>query len=188
VSYCAAVRQGSTAACHVEYHDTEYGFPASSDVVLFERLILEINQAGLSWTTILNKRQGFRLAYAGFDLATVAAFNDEDCARLMADPGIIRNRLKINAAIVNANAALRLIEEFGSLQGWLDAQHPLTPEGWAKVFKKNFVFTGGEIIREFLLSTGYISGAHDEDCPVYRKILKLKPRWKQTTVSRELRQ
>lgn len=180
MSYCAAVRQGSTELCHVDYHDTEYGFPTRSDTALFERLILEINQAGLSWTTILKKREGFRNAYAGFEIAVVAAFDEGDRMRLMGDASIIRNRLKVNAAIENASRCLRLIEEHGSLAAWLDSLHPLTPEAWGKVFKKTFVFTGGEIVREFLLSTGYITGAHDDDCPVHRHILTLGPPWKLT--------
>jgi DNA-3-methyladenine glycosylase I len=177
MSYCAVVRDVKTDRCHLVYHDTEYGFPLRDDNELFERLILEINQAGLSWTTILKKRDGFRAAYAGFDIGKVAAFGDRDRERLMADASIIRNRLKINAAIANANSALRLIAEHGSLAAWLDRLHPLTTGEWAKVFRKAFVFTGGEIVREFLLSTGYLPGAHDEDCPVYGQIAALAPPW-----------
>jgi DNA-3-methyladenine glycosylase I len=173
MSYCAAIRQGGLDPCHAIYHDTEYGFPVRSDNVLFERLILEINQAGLSWTTILKKRSGFRKAYADFDIATVAAFSEADQARLMADAAIIRNRLKVKAAVTNANTCLRLIREHGSLAAWLDGLHPQTPEDWAKIFKKTFVFTGGEIVREFLLSSGYLPGAHDEDCPVHHQIQSL---------------
>jgi DNA-3-methyladenine glycosylase I len=171
------VRDVKTDPCHLAYHDTEYGFPLRDDNELFQRLILEINQAGLSWTTILKKREGFRAAYAGFDIGKVAAFGDEDRKRLMADASIIRNRLKINAAITNANTALRLIGEYGSLAAWLDRLHPLTIGEWAKIFKKTFVFTGGEIVREFLLSTGYLRGAHEEDCPVYGQIAALSPPW-----------
>ncbi len=180
MSYCDVVRQASIDPCHVVYHDTEYGFPTRSDTALFERLILEINQAGLSWTTILKKREGFRNAYAGFDIAAVAAFGEHDRERLLADASIIRNRLKVNAAISNANTALRLIAEHGSLAAWLDGLHPLTLEEWGKVFKKTFVFTGGEIVKEFLQSTGYVAGAHDESCPVYKKILKLRPAWRES--------
>lgn len=169
------VRDPETDPCHTLYHDTEYGFPERRDNGLFERLILEINQAGLSWTTILKKRAGFSAAYAGFDIVRVAAFGEQDRERLLGDAAIIRNRLKINAAIANANAALRLIEEHGSLAGWLDALHPQNPEAWVKVFKTTFLFTGGEIVREFLVSTGYLPGAHDEDCPVRQKIALLRP-------------
>jgi DNA-3-methyladenine glycosylase I len=174
MSYCKAIRTGNLDPLHVTYHDTEYGFPVRSDEVLFERLILEINQAGLSWTTILKKRAGFRAAYAEFDIGKIAAFRERDRARLMADAGIIRNRLKINAAIENAAVALRLIAEHGSLAQWLDVQPCSSLPEWVKLFRKTFQFTGGEIVNEFLLSTGYLPGAHDKDCPVYR-LLQRKP-------------
>jgi DNA-3-methyladenine glycosylase I len=93
---------------YLAYHDEEWGRPVHGDTVMFERLSLEGFQSGLSWLTILRKRENFRAAFAGFDLAAVAAFGDADLARLMADPGIVRNRAKINAVIVNARAALRL--------------------------------------------------------------------------------
>ena len=162
---------------HTDYHDHQYGFPLASDDELFERLILEINQAGLSWETILKKQASFRLAYAEFRIAQVACFGDADVARLLADAGIIRNRLKVAAAIDNAQRVLELQKEHGSFAAWLDGHHPLTREEWTKLFRKTFRFTGGEIVHEFLLSTGYLPGAHDEDCTVGRKILRLKPRW-----------
>jgi len=165
LSYCAAVRQG-TDPWNTHYHDTEYGFPLATEDELFERLILEINQAGLSWLTILKKRDGFRRAYDNFQIAKVAAYGDADRARLLADAGIIRNRLKINAAIENA----RRMQAMGSFRNFLDAHHPLDRAGWTKLFKKTFVFTGGEIVNEFLVSTGYLPGAHDPDCPVYQQI------------------
>jgi DNA-3-methyladenine glycosylase I len=177
MSYCAAVRAANTDPCHLRYHDEEYGFPLRHDGELFERLMLEINQAGLSWTTILKKREGFRAAYSGFNIAKIAEFRENDRDRLLADASIIRNRLKVNAAIANANIALRLIGTHGSLAAWLDGMHPQSPENWTRIFKKTFVFTGGQIVREFLLSTGYLPGAHDEDCPVYGKILALAPPW-----------
>lgn len=162
---------------HGPYHDTEYGFPVRGDDALFERLVLEINQAGLSWLTILRKREGFRRAYDGFRLERVAANGEEDRARLLADPGIVRNRLKVDAAIENARRILRLREEHGSFAAWLDAHHPLQREEWRKLFKRTFVFTGGEIVNEFLVSTGYLPGAHRESCPVYARILALGPPW-----------
>jgi len=164
-------------AVHTEYHDRHYGFPIQSDDELFGRLILEINQAGLSWETILKKEASFRAAYAGFQIARVARFTDADVARLLADAGIIRNRLKVAAAIDNAQRLLVIQREHGSFQAWLDAHHPLTREAWTKLFKKTFRFTGGEIVHEFLLSTGYLPGAHDDDCPVGRRVRRLKPRW-----------
>jgi DNA-3-methyladenine glycosylase I len=157
---------------HVHYHDHEYGFPIREDNALFERLVLEINQAGLSWTTILRKQQGFRQAYDGFVLEKVAAYGPKDEERLLADAGIIRNRLKVKAASENARRILAIRESHGSFAAWLDAHHPREKQDWVKLFKKTFVFTGGEIVGEFLLSTGYLPGAHDEDCPVFRKIQK----------------
>src|SRR5512143_337082 len=161
------------------YHDTQYGFPIHDDNLLFERLILEINQAGLSWITILKKAENFRKAYHGFDIARVAKYGEKDRARLLADPGIIRNRLKINAAIVNAQKIGELQLECGSFEKWLDMHHPRSKDEWTKLFKKTFVFTGGEIVNEFLMSTGYLPGAHHAGCPVHKKIARLKPAWMQ---------
>ena len=95
----------------------------------------------------------------------------------MADAGIIRNKLKVNAAVENAKRIQALSREFGSFRGWLDSHHPLTKEEWTKLFKKTFVFTGGEIVNEFLMSTGYLPGAHDVECPVYKKVASLRPAW-----------
>jgi len=159
------------------YHDTQYGFPLNDDNLLFERLILEINQAGLSWITILKKADNFRKAYDGFAIETIANYGEEDTARLLVDAGIIRNRLKVNAAIVNAQKVLALKEEYGSFKGWLDANHALSKDEWIKLFKRNFVFTGGEIVNEFLMSMGYLAGAHDESCPIYKKVASLRPAW-----------
>lgn len=162
---------------HAYYHNHEYGFPVSDDAVLFERLILEINQAGLSWELMLKKRDNFRAAYDGFDIAKVAAYGEKERTRLLNDAGIIRNRLKVDAAIENAKRILVLAEEHGSFAGWIAAQHPLPKEDWVKLFRKTFKFTGGEIVGEFLMSIGYLPGAHREDCPVYRKIARLNPPW-----------
>jgi DNA-3-methyladenine glycosylase I len=159
------------------YHDTEYGYPIEKDNLLFERLIFEINQAGLSWITILKKAENFRKAYDGFDVAVVAGYGESERARLLADAGIIRNKLKVNAAIENARRILELRKEHGTFRGWLDAHHPLSPEEWTKLFKKTFVFTGGEIVREFLVSTGYLPGAHEQSCPVHGKIASFQPAW-----------
>lgn len=162
---------------HGPYHDTEYGFPVSGDDVLFERLVLEINQAGLSWLLMLKKRDAFRAAYAGFDVDTVADFGEGDRARLLDDAGIIRNRLKVDAAIENARRIRTLRDQYGSFHGWLDAHHPLDKAEWVKLFKRTFKFTGGEIVGELLMSTGYLPGAHRSDCPVYREIAALQPPW-----------
>ncbi len=159
------------------YHDTQYGFPLQDDNLLFERLVLEINQAGLSWITILKKADHFRKAYHGFNIAKVAKYGENDVTRLLNDAGIIRNRLKVNAAIVNAQKILELQKESGSFRNWMDSHHPLTKDEWTKLFKKTFVFTGGEIVNEFLMSTGYLAGAHEESCHVYKKVASLRPAW-----------
>ncbi len=164
-------------ALHAPYHDGEYGFPARDEAVLFERLILEINQAGLNWGLMLQKREGFRAAYDGFDVARVAAYGERDVARLLADAGIIRNRLKVAAAVHNAGVVLGLRASHGGFAQWLDAHHPLDKADWVKLFKKTFRFTGGEITGEFLMSLGYLPGAHREDCPVHARILALRPPW-----------
>ena len=174
MSYCAAAVDHPW---HGPYHDHEYGFPVTGDDALLERLVLEINQAGLSWLTILKKREQFRRAYADFVVDRVAAFGEDDRARLLADAGIVRNRLKVNAAIENARRIQGLRETYGSFTGWLDAHHPLDRDEWRRLFKRTFVFTGGEIVNEFLVSTGYLPGAHEEQCPVYARALAAKPRW-----------
>ena len=173
-SYC---RAAFGHPVHGPYHDREYGFPASDENVLFERLVLEINQAGLSWLTILNKRPAFTAAYRGFDVDRVARFGARDVERLMADPGIIRNRLKVDAAVENARRIRGLRKSHGSFAAWLDAHHPRSKADWVKLFKETFRFTGGEITGEFLLSLGYLPGAHAPECPVHRRIARLRPPW-----------
>lgn len=162
---------------HGPYHDEEYGFPLTDDNLLFERLVLEINQAGLSWLTILKKKNAFHKAFHGFDVAKVAGFKDKDRERLLNDASIIRNRLKVDAAIANANSILDLQKDFGSFHAWLQHHHPLPKDEWVALFKKTFRFTGGEITGEFLMSTGYLPGAHHKRCPIYTKIEKLQPPW-----------
>lgn len=162
---------------HKIYHDKQYGFPIDDDDELFCRLVLEINQAGLSWTTILNKQEGFRKAYHNFSIKKVAAFKEKDIERLMNDAAFIRNRLKINAAIQNAKTIRLLQKQFGSFKNWLAQHHPKTKEEWTKLFKNTFTFTGGEIVNEFMVSTGYLPGAHDINCPVYKNVLTSKPAW-----------
>jgi DNA-3-methyladenine glycosylase I len=169
VSYCDFAHDHPV---HGPYHDNEYGFPVRNDDALFERLVLEINQAGLSWETILKKRAAFREAFAGFDIARVARFNARDRQRLLRNPGIIRNRLKIDAAIENAKRILAL----ESFAGWLDSHRGLSKDEWVKLFKKTFVFTGGEITGSFLMSIGLLPGAHEKSCPVYKRIARLATR------------
>ncbi len=176
-NYCSFVELLPKENVHRKYHDHEYGFPIESDDALFERLILEINQAGLSWETILKKKENFYKAYDGFNIKKVAAYKDSKITKLLADPGIIRNRLKIDAAIFNANAILQLQKEFGSFKNWIDKNHPMEKNEWVKLFKVHFKFIGGEIVNEFLMSSGYLPGAHSANCPVYKKVLKKKPAW-----------
>ncbi|MGQ0664329.1 MAG: DNA-3-methyladenine glycosylase I [Pseudomonadota bacterium] len=164
---------------HGPYHDREYGFPLADDSALLERLALEINQAGLSWLLMLKKREAFRRAFAGFATQRVARFGSRDETRLLSDPGIIRNRLKVRAVIENARRIRALARTHGSFAAWLALHHPCAKADWVKLFRKEFVFTGGEIVGEFLISTGYLPGAHRRDCPVYRRIAKLRPPWMQ---------
>jgi DNA-3-methyladenine glycosylase I len=163
---------------HGPYHDREYGFPTDDDRVLFERLVLEINQAGLSWLLMLKKRAAFQRAYHGFDIDRVARYGEKDRARLLVDAGIVRNRLKVNAAIENARRLQAIRASHGSFAAWIAAHHPRAKEEWIKLFRKTFTFMGGEVVGEFLMSIGYLPGAHAEDCPVYRRILKLDPPWR----------
>jgi len=169
---------------HGPYHDREYGFPIRKDAALFERLALEINQAGLSWLTILKKRQHFRVAFEGFDPDRVAKYGERQRNRLLADAGIVRNRLKIDAVIENARRLVVLRKEHGSFVAWLDGLHPLSREDWVERFRTAFVFTGGEITGEFLVSTGYLPGAHRRGCPVYQKVAAKNPPWMRARLAR----
>ncbi len=176
-SYCEAVLYMEEDNLHRLYHEHEYGYPLEDDNQLFGRLVLEINQAGLSWSTILKKKDNFFKAYDNFEIAKVAKYGVKERTRLLEDAGIIRNRLKIDAAIENAKVLIALQKEHGSFKNWLDMHHPKTKEEWVKLFKKTFRFTGGEIVNEFLMSTGYLPGAHIPSCKFYKKVLKLKPAW-----------
>lgn len=176
-SYCDAVLQMEADNVHRLYHDKEYGFPVIDDNRLFERLILEINQAGLSWTTILKKKDNFFKAFDKFDIDKVAAYKQKQVDRLLQNEGIIRNRLKIAATIENAKSIQELQNEYGSFKNWLDRHHPKTRLEWVTLFKKTFRFTGGEIVNEFLMSTGYLPGAHTINCPVYKTVLSAGPMW-----------
>jgi DNA-3-methyladenine glycosylase I len=172
MTYCEFVRSGNAHPVHVHYHNHVYGFPLTDDNELFERLVLEINQAGLSWEIILKKQNGFRAAYDEFKVNVVANYGDKEIERLLSDPGIIRNRLKVRAAINNARKIQELQAEFGSFSAWIERHHPQEKPEWVTLFKKNFTFVGGEIVGEFLMSCGYLPGAHDDDCPTLALILK----------------
>lgn len=177
MSYCAYCKDLPSVNVHKIYHDTKYGFPITDDNELFGRLLLEINQAGLSWDIILKKEQSFREAYSQFDIQTVANYTEQDRERLLSNPGIVRNRLKVNAAIYNAQQILSLQKEYGSFRNWLELQSFRTKEEGVKVFKKQFKFTGGEIVNEFLMSIGHLKGAHNEKCIIFEKVIKTKPQW-----------
>lgn len=180
-SYCDYIENlsdGLEKTLNKKYHDTQYGFPIHNDNELFGRLILEINQAGLSWNTILKKQESFRNAFDNFDIVKIANYKEKDINRLLNDSGIIRNRLKINAVIYNANVIIKLKQEYGSFEKWLESNHPKSKPEWVKLFKKHFKFVGGEIVGEFLTSIGYLKGAHKEDCPIYKTILSYNPKWK----------
>lgn len=137
MSYCSYIQTITDKDnLHKVYHDNHYGFPIEEDDELFCRLILEINQAGLSWNTILLKQENFRKAYNYFNIKKVAAYKEKDVERLLNDAGIIRNKLKVNAAVENAKAILLLQKEFGSFKKWLEHHHPKTKEEWVKLFKQ----------------------------------------------------
>jgi len=173
-TYCA-IAPGHPV--HDAYHAREYGFPQREEAVLFERLVLEIMQAGLSWELILKRREGLRAAFAGFDVDAVATMGPDDEARLLADAAIIRNRLKVAAIIENARRVQALRASHGGFAGWLDAHHPRDKAAWVKLFRATFKFTGGEIVGEFLMSLGYLPGAHAPDCPVHGQIVARNPPW-----------
>ncbi len=160
----------------IAYHDEEWGVPCHDDIELFERLALESFQAGLSWSTILNKREAFRAAFRGFEPRVVAAFDDTDRARLMADAGIVRNRAKIDATIGNAAAFLATAAEFGSFDAYLDsvvpspparlpdtatvadmqATTPLSDALSADLRRRGFRFVGSTIVYAFMQSVGLV--------------------------------
>jgi DNA-3-methyladenine glycosylase I len=174
-SYCSFVQDLPPDNVHRIYHDTEYGMPVTDDSALFELLLLEINQAGLSWNTILNKRENFRRAYDQYQITVIAGYGDTDKERLLRDAGIIRNRKKVEAAIHNAGVVLKLQKEYGSFHQWLQTNHPKTHAEWTSLFRKTFRFTGPEIVNEFLMSAGYLPGAHWPGCPVYPVMVKTNP-------------
>ena len=178
---------GPRAALMAAYHDDEWGVPVADDTELFERLILECFQAGLSWSTILAKREHFRAAFRGFDPTVVARFDDEDRARLLGDAGIVRNRAKIDAAIGNARAFLETVAEFGSFAAYLvavvpESRAPLgagatmadlaatTPgsDGLSRDLKgRGFQFVGSTIVYAFMQSVGLVDD-HLPGCFRYR--------------------
>ena len=162
---------------YVNYHDTEWGFPVTDDIRLFEKLCLEGFQAGLSWLTILRKRDNFRSAFAGFDFRQVAGFGDADVARLLDDAGIVRHRGKIEATINNASRALDLIDEFGSVASYVWRYEPsrsgpptdlpsITPESTAMskdLKRRGWRFVGPTTAYAFMQAMGLVND-HIEGC------------------------
>ncbi len=174
MSYCTYCKTLPNENHHRIYHDFHYGFPIDDDNELFGRLILEINQAGLSWDLILKKQDNFRNAFDNFEIEKIATYSNKKVEELVLDAGIIRNRLKINAVIYNAKVIIELQKEFKSFKNWIEFHQPKLKEEWVELFKKTFKFTGGEIVKEFLMSTGYLNGAHDDDCEILIKINNAK--------------
>ena len=166
---------------HGPYHDRQYGFPLTGDAALLERFSLEIFQAGLSWLIVLQKSEAIHDAFDGFDIERVAAYGDADVARLLENASIIRNRRKISAIVDNARVVRALGTEDGGFGAWLDRHHPLDLAAWVKLFKARFKFAGPEVVGEFLMSTGYLPGAHSAECPVYSRILACDPPWARQT-------
>ncbi len=173
----------ATTPAYVAYHDTEWGVPQHDDRVLFEFLVLEGAQAGLSWLTILNKRENYRRAFAGFEARCIARYGARDIARLLADPGIVRNRLKIAAAIRNAQATLKATQEFGSLDrylwsfvggrparnGWRSAREVPARTAASDAMsrdlrRRGFSFVGSTICYAFMQATGMVND-HLVTCP-----------------------
>jgi DNA-3-methyladenine glycosylase I len=179
---------GVSDPAYLAYHDEEWGVPSRDDRHLFEMLVLEGAQAGLSWSTILHKREGYRQAFAGFDVERVARFGDRDVERLLADPGIVRNRLKVTAAIENARGVLAVREERGSLADYLwefvggspivgrfrelGAIPAETDESRAMskdLKRRGFRFVGPTICYAFMQATGMVND-HVTSCFRFREL------------------
>jgi DNA-3-methyladenine glycosylase I len=172
----------------IAYHDAEWGVPLHDDRRLFEFLILEGAQAGLSWSTILNKRENYRRAFDGFDPAVVAGYGEEKVHALLLDPGIVRNRLKVSSAVTNAQACMKVQEQFGSLDAYLwqfvggkqkqnkwkslrevPARTPESDAMSKDLLKRGFRFVGSTICYAFMQATGMVND-HIVTCPRYRDI------------------
>lgn len=160
----------------ISYHDTEWGVPVHDDMKWFEHIVLDGAQAGLSWKTILHRREGYRKAFAGFDPAIVARYGEDKYLELLKDEGIIRNRLKIRSAISNARAFLKIQEEFGSFDAWIwkftdgkpvvnhwkslagiPASTPLSDLISKELKKRGFTFVGSTICYAFMQAAGLVN-------------------------------
>ena len=169
MSYCSYCREQEKDSIHRWYHDVIYGKMSKNDNELFGRLIMEINQAGLSWDIVLQKYDGIKKAYAQFEVQKVAQFESNEIALMMQNPQIIRHELKIRCIVYNAQQILQIQKEFGTFKKWILMNKQNSLDNWVKVFKKNFKFVGKEIVKEFLKSNGILNGAHDSNCPEYLK-------------------
>lgn len=182
-----------TDPLYVDYHDNEWGVPVHDDRQLFEMIVLDGAQAGLSWITILRRRESYREAFDNFDVRKVALYDDRKIERLLQDPGIIRNRLKVNSAVKNAQAFLRVVEEFGTFDEYiwgftghrtihnrwkaLSELPAKTPESDAMskdLKKRGFSFVGSTICYAFMQAAGMVND-HVNDCFRYREVKKLSP-------------
>ena len=185
---CPWCENSSLGKLYTDYHDHEWGVPVHDDRTLFEFLILEGAQAGLSWSTILNKRESYRTAFAGFDPAKVAKFSDEKTAELLLDAGIVRNRLKIHSTVINANAFLAVQKEFGSFDAyiWTFVGGKPKQNTWAAMTdvpakttqsdamskdlkKRDFKFIGSTICYAFMQATGMVND-HLLDCFRHKEV------------------
>lgn len=176
MSYCEFTKDLDENHLDKLYHDKRYGFPTENDDELFGRLILEINQAGLNWSLILKKEAAFYTAFDQFSIQKIAQYDERKIEELMQNAAIIRNRRKIVAVIYNAIQVLEIQKEFHTFSKWLDHHIGLSLDEWTKLFRKKFKFTGKLVVEEFLMSTSYLEGAHDKNCPIGNKINKVK--WK----------
>ena len=177
---------------YIAYHDTEWGVPLHDDRVWFEFLILEGAQAGLSWSTILNKRENYRAAFDGFDPERVARYRDRKLEALLANPGIVRNRLKIASAVTNAKAFLEVQREFGSFDAYIwqftggkplrnsrqtikevPARTPESDRMSKDLLKRGFKFVGSTICYALMQATGMVND-HTVDCFRYREVNRLR--------------
>jgi DNA-3-methyladenine glycosylase I len=179
-----------TEPLYVEYHDREWGVPVHDDQLLFEFLVLEGAQAGLSWLTILRKRENYRAAFDGFDVNKIARYDEQKVASLLDNPGIIRNRLKISSTIKNAQAFLRVQEEFGSFEAYvwrfvdgrqivnswrvmeeIPAQSAESAAMSKDLMKRGFRFVGPTICYAHMQATGMVND-HTVDCFRYREVME----------------
>jgi len=180
---------------YLQYHDTEWGMPVADDRRLYEKLCLEGFQSGLSWRTVLEKRENFRRAFNGFDFEAVAEFNEDDMARLLQDAGIIRHRGKIAAAINNARRARELVEREGSLAAFVWRYEPdrsahvgpylesTSPESVAlskELKKRGWQFVGPTTVYSFMQAMGLVND-HAEDCVMHARIESARGAFKRPT-------